>query len=82
MLKKQIANDSNSLNNQFYKELLHIVGIEEIKEGSKKVIQRCKIPNDGSLLENTLNKLRKELSDVYCFSSRKGKNGMDAKNYS
>lgn len=64
LLKKQIANDSNSLNNQFYKELLHIVGIEEIKDGSKKVIQRCKVPNDGSLLENTLNKLRKEFREI------------------
>ena len=60
LLKKQTANDSNSLNDKFYKELLHIVGLEEVKEGSKKTIQRCNVRNDGSLLENTLNKLRKD----------------------
>lgn len=64
LLKKQTANDSNSLNDKFYKELLHIVGIEEVKEGSKKTIQRCKVPNDGSLLENALNKLKKDFRDI------------------
>ncbi|MFM6152354.1 MAG: hypothetical protein ACKPE3_05025, partial [Sphaerospermopsis kisseleviana] len=34
------ANDSNSLNKNFYHELLHIIGLTEVKEGSKKLIQR------------------------------------------
>jgi len=56
LLKVPFANDSNSLNDKFYKELLHIIGLEEVKEGSKNIIRR-KIANrhSGSLLENTIN---------------------------
>ncbi len=60
LLKLPIANDSNSLNNEFYSELLHIVGLEEVKEKGKKLIRR-KAPerrNEGSLLENTINLLK------------------------
>ncbi|MBL7789865.1 MAG: Eco57I restriction-modification methylase domain-containing protein [Chitinophagales bacterium] len=64
LLKKQIANDSNSLNKQFYAELLHILGLEEVKEGSKKTIKRCAKPNEGSILENTLAKLKAKARDV------------------
>ncbi|MFA5973935.1 MAG: Eco57I restriction-modification methylase domain-containing protein [Lentimicrobiaceae bacterium] len=56
LLKVPFTNDSNSLNEKFYKELLHIIGLEEVKEGSKNIIRR-KITNrqSGSLLENTIN---------------------------
>jgi len=56
LLKVPFTNDSNSLNEKFYKELLHIIGLEEVKEGSKNIIRR-KIANrqSGSLLENTIN---------------------------
>ncbi|MFN9321496.1 MAG: DNA methyltransferase, partial [Chitinophagales bacterium] len=64
LLKKQIANDSNSLNKQFYAEKLHILGLEEVKEGSKKTIKRCAKPNEGSILENTLAKLKAKAGDV------------------
>lgn len=60
LLKQNFANDSNSLNREFYSELLHIIGLEEVKEKGKKLIRR-KPPggrNDGSLLENTLNFLK------------------------
>ena len=40
LLKIQFANDSNSLDKGFYSELLHIIGLEEVKEGSKKLIRR------------------------------------------
>ena len=33
LLKKDLENDSNSLNKTFYDELLHIIGLEERKEG-------------------------------------------------
>jgi len=36
LLKEPFANDSNTLNKQFYSELLHIIGLEEYKEKSKK----------------------------------------------
>lgn len=68
LLKQNLANDSNSLNKEFYSELLHIIGLEEVKEKGKKLIRRksegsC---NDGSLLENTCNflKTRGRLSAV------------------
>ncbi len=56
LLKVPFANDSNALNDKFYKELLHIIGLEEVKEGSKNIIRR-KLANrqTGSLLENTIN---------------------------
>lgn len=59
LLKQSFANDSNSLNTRFYAELLHIMGLEEVKDGGKKLIQR--LPEgkrlEGSMLENTINYL-------------------------
>jgi len=59
LLKLPFANDSNSLDKRFYGELLHIIGLSETKEGSKKLIQRNKesVRNSGSLLENAINLL-------------------------
>jgi adenine-specific DNA-methyltransferase len=57
LLKLPFANDSNSLDKGFYAELLHIIGLEERKEGSKKVIERLAQGHEASLLENTLMKL-------------------------
>ncbi|MCA4777904.1 DUF7149 domain-containing protein [Empedobacter stercoris] len=58
LLGQSFGNDSNKLNNDFYKELLHIIGLEEIKEktGSKKVIVRKELKDRdyASLLENTI----------------------------
>ncbi|OFX33089.1 MAG: hypothetical protein A2X08_11225 [Bacteroidetes bacterium GWA2_32_17] len=55
LLKVPFANDSNSLNENFYKELLHIVGLEEVKDGSKNVIRRKeKDKQAGSLIEITI----------------------------
>ncbi|MBB6002134.1 Eco57I restriction-modification methylase domain-containing protein [Arcicella rosea] len=62
LLKLSFSNDSNQLNQRFYHELLHIIGLEEAKEESsnKKIIRRVKDitrRNEGSLLENTINEL-------------------------
>lgn len=57
LLKEPFANDSNSLDRKFYNELLHIIGLEEVKEGSKKTIKRKANPDHGSLLENTISTL-------------------------
>jgi adenine-specific DNA-methyltransferase len=56
LLKLPFANDSNSLDKKFYSELLHIIGLTEMKDGGKKVIQRHKAGerNTGSLLENAV----------------------------
>ncbi|RQW86548.1 MAG: hypothetical protein EHM79_09515 [Geobacter sp.] len=60
LLKQPFANDSNSLNKEFYNELLHIIGLVEVKEKGKKLIRRKEEGerNDGSLLETTINVLR------------------------
>lgn len=56
LLKLPFANDSNSLDKSFYTELLHIIGLVEIKEGGKKLIQRKKEGdrNEGSLMESAI----------------------------
>ena len=56
LLKLPFANDSNSLDKRFYSELLHIIGLTETKNGSKKIIERNKEGerNTGSLLENAI----------------------------
>ncbi|OKL39594.1 DUF7149 domain-containing protein [Pontibacter flavimaris] len=60
LLKEPFANDANSLDRDFYLELLHIIGLEEVKEGGRKLIQRKANPNPGSLLEAAYQKLRSE----------------------
>ena len=60
LLKLPFANDSNTLNKPFYSELLHLIGLTEIKDSGKKLIQR-KAPVDqdqASLLENTINQIK------------------------
>lgn len=56
LLKLPFANDSNSLDKRFYGELLHIIGLTETKDGSKKLIERNKDGerHSGSLLENAI----------------------------
>jgi adenine-specific DNA-methyltransferase len=62
LLKLPFANDSNTLDKTFYNELLHIIGLEETKEGSKKIIGRKdeKKRNPGSLIENSITILKSE----------------------
>jgi len=62
LLKLPFANDSNSLDRGFYNELLHIIGLEETKEGSKKIIGRKTEGkrNPGSLIENAITILNYE----------------------
>ena len=49
-----------SLNKAFYSELLYILGLTEVKEGNKKLIQREKEGNRNraSLLENALSQIK------------------------
>ena len=62
LLKLPFANDSNNLDKTFYNELLHIIGLEETKEGSKKLIGRKKTEkrNQASLIENVITILKSE----------------------
>lgn len=56
LLKLPFTNDSNSLDKRFYGELLHLIGLTETKDGSKKIIERNKEGerNTGSFLENAI----------------------------
>ena len=59
LLKLPFVNDSNSLNKPFYNELLHIIGLTEIKDKGKKLIWRKAEGDrdDGSLIENAIARL-------------------------
>ncbi|HZV69898.1 MAG TPA: Eco57I restriction-modification methylase domain-containing protein [Saprospiraceae bacterium] len=59
LLKQSFVNDSNSLDRRFYTELLHIIGLTEVKDGGKKLIQRHKKGerHTGTLLEDTIQQL-------------------------
>ncbi|MFM0722374.1 TaqI-like C-terminal specificity domain-containing protein [Paraburkholderia strydomiana] len=56
LLRLPFENIGNSLNEDFYSELLHILGLEEAKTKQKRIIQRKpeseRLP--GSMLENAL----------------------------
>ena len=56
LLKIPFEQDANSLNTEFYAELLHILGLEEVKRGGQKFIERKKTGerDNGSILENAI----------------------------
>jgi type II restriction/modification system DNA methylase subunit YeeA len=60
LLKLPYTNDYNKIDVAFYNELLYILGLEETKDGAKKIITRVKEKNRkiGSLLENTINTIQ------------------------
>jgi adenine-specific DNA-methyltransferase len=61
LLKIATPNDSNALNEKFYKELLHILGLEDAKEEGKNIIRRKKENrNAASLIEITIDSLKLE----------------------
>lgn len=58
LLKVPFADDSNKLDDKFYKELLHLIGLEEEKVGGKYLIKRkTDFSNSASLIEQTCNEL-------------------------
>ncbi|MFN7302908.1 MAG: DNA methyltransferase, partial [Bacteroidota bacterium] len=55
LLKEALPNTGNTLNQAFYDELLHIIGLEEVKADGKKLIQRKQnTPESASLIESIL----------------------------
>jgi len=75
LLKLTFSNDSNTLDKDFYQELLHIMGLVEENISGKKLIHRLS-PEDresGSLLENTIEKI--EDKDYYISHSHKERFG-------
>ncbi len=72
LLKVPFANDSNELDDKFYRELLHIIGLEEARESGKNIIRRKVADrNAASLLEMAINKLRTKgthkITDIQTF---------------
>jgi len=62
LLKQIDTNDSNTLNKDFYHELLHIIGLKEVKEKGKKLIKRKPETEreHSSMLENTISEIHAE----------------------
>ena len=56
LLKLPFTNDSNSLDKRFYTELLHIIGLNETKDGGKKLIERNNAGerHTGTILEDAI----------------------------
>jgi hypothetical protein len=59
LLKLPFVNDNNQLNKEFYAELLHIIGLEEIKQDNRKLIVRKKEKerDGGSIIENAIERI-------------------------
>ena len=59
LLNEMVFADSNSLNKNFYNELLYIMGLQEEKKSGNKVISRLKENKrqDASLVENAIEQL-------------------------
>ena len=55
LLKAFNPNDANSLNREFYNELLYILGLQEVKDGGKRLIQAASTA--GSLYDGIADKL-------------------------
>jgi hypothetical protein len=71
LLKQFYINDNNTLNKDFYFELLHIVGLEEFIEGGKPIIKQQKEKIPGTLIENTISqiKIRNDLNKIETLES-------------
>ena len=55
LLKEFNPNDANSLNRDFYVELLYILGLEDVKNGGKRLIQQtCTVGSLYKCIEDTL----------------------------
>ncbi|MFA0962942.1 hypothetical protein AB9P05_14150 [Roseivirga sp. BDSF3-8] len=57
LLKLPFANDFNTLDRRFYTELLHIIGLEEVKDKGRKLIRRKAKPDPASLLEQAIERI-------------------------
>ncbi len=79
LLKVSFADDSNTLDEKFYKELLHIIGLKQFNKGSTFIIDRKEKSerNAGSLLEMAISILDTEdslhkVTDIQNYGQTKG----------
>ena len=65
LLKLSFENDSNILDNNFYNELLYIMGLCETEKDKKLIIDRNKLENqiEGSLIENVIFRLENTITN-------------------
>lgn len=63
MLKLPVRNDYNTLDNDFYRELLYIIGLQEEKDKGKPVLKKIdsKDTNTASLMDLTMDFVDKKL---------------------
>ncbi len=77
LLKNKAHNDSNTLNEKFYNELLHIIGLEDKKDGGKNIIRRKNEKrNEASLIELVIDALNardtfSRISDIKIYGENK-----------
>ncbi|NCX95039.1 MAG: class I SAM-dependent DNA methyltransferase [Chitinophagia bacterium] len=76
LLKIPYTIDKNNLNRDFYEELLHLIGLEEIKDASKrKIVRKKSNKQPGSLVENIITVLQTENINIqYGFNSQNSDN--------
>lgn len=63
LLKKFKESDNNQLNNDFYKELLYIIGLEQKEKNGKQVIVRSSENESSSLIGNTISSFKDEIKN-------------------
>lgn len=63
MMKLPVKGDYNTLDTEFYRELLYIIGLEEVKENGKPVLVKIdsKETNEASLMDLTMDLVDKKL---------------------
>ncbi|MBQ6269274.1 MAG: Eco57I restriction-modification methylase domain-containing protein, partial [Bacteroidetes bacterium] len=64
LLEEIVKRDANDINKNFYKELLHIIGLEEVKDGSSSIVikRKGRERGRGSLIELAISKLEYRLT--------------------
>lgn len=75
MMKLPVSNDYNTLDNKFYRELLYIIGLQEVKQKGKPVLEKIDSTdtNSASLIDLTMNFVDKRVDD-FQYRGSYGKN--------
>jgi hypothetical protein len=63
LLKLNFA-DSSQLNKDFYAELLHIIGLEEVTKDGRKLIVHKEADNTGSLIKTAIHQIESDDNDI------------------
>lgn len=68
MMKLPVKGDYNTLDTEFYRELLYIIGLEEVKENGKPVLVKInsRETNEASLMDLAMDLVDKKLHGFQC----------------